>query len=101
MKKWIARSMMFAVLAAGFLSGCSSLPGSGASLSPDAQLVADVRDRLSSDPVTGRYNISVTASGGVVTLAGNVADNSVRVRAKDVVRSAEGVKGVVDNLFSR
>lgn len=75
--------------------GCATLPSA-----PGDELLDDVRARLANDPITSRSIISVTLMDGVVSLSGRVPDDTVRHRAKNIARSAEGVKGVVDNLVT-
>lgn len=99
MKKRLAIRMLGAVLAAAALAGCGTL--SGETGGADEQLASDVRERLHADPVTGRENIGVSATEGVVTLGGNLPNENVRYRAKDIARGTEGVKGVVDNFHPR
>ena len=91
---------MIAILAAAGLSGCGTISGTSASASPDAILAGDVRDRLASDPDTGKYVISVSVTDGVVTLDGHVPSDSVRLRAKGIASGTHGVKGIIDNLGS-
>ena len=79
----------------GLLAGCGTV-----ATSPGDDLVQDVRERLANDPQTSRSIISVSAMDGVITLSGRVPDENVRHRAKNVARSADGVKGVVDNLVT-
>lgn len=93
--------MLGAVIAAAGLAGCGTLSGTTDADSPDAQLAADVAERLQNDPVTGRLNIGVTAMEGVVTLGGNIPDDNARIRAKGIARGTDGVKGVIDEFFPR
>ena len=99
MKKWISLFVVSLLFTAG-LSGCGTISGTGGEMSADAQIASDVRERLANDPTTGRCNIGVSVSDGVVTLDGSVPDGNARLRAKDVARGTEGAKGVVDNLRS-
>lgn len=101
MKKWFAVRMLGAAIAVAGLAGCGTLSGTTEADSPDAQLASDVAERLQNDPITGRLNIGVTALEGVVTLGGNIPDDNARVRAKDIARGTDGVRGVVDEFFPR
>jgi hyperosmotically inducible protein len=49
------------------------------------------------DRIKGR-RINVTANGGVVTLTGEIADDTERAEALLLARTTEGVKRVEDNL---
>lgn len=84
-----------ALLALMAMAGCGTLAESAGS-----DVAADVRGRLSDDPLTSRSIIAVSVMDGVVTLDGRVPDESVRMRAKSIARGAEGVRGVVDNLVT-
>jgi osmotically-inducible protein OsmY len=90
---------VLSAFAVAVLAACSSLPVPPAG--SDAALAAEIRARLSSDTLTDRQNIGVSVSEGIVTLSGNVSNQGVKSRAKDIVRGVDGIKGVVDNLVGR
>ncbi len=100
MKTRFATKLITAAAAALILSGCGTMSETAGAASPDRVLANDVRERVSSDPDAGRCNIGITVTDGVVTLDGNVPNDNVRLRVKDIARGTEGVKGVVDNLQS-
>jgi osmotically-inducible protein OsmY len=77
--------------------GCGTLSGDAAA-STDEDIVAAVRERLSTDPVTSRLNLGVQSKGGVVMLSGSVRDSSSRARAVGVAQGTPGVKQVVDGI---
>lgn len=88
-----------AALAAGLaLAGGCATAGQAGDVLTDHDIVTDVQDRLRNDEMTSRYTYDVQAEQGVVTLTGFVQNETVRARALNIARGAEGVKGVVDNL---
>ena len=96
--KWTA---LLTVCVGALISGCSSLQYSDvdAAGSSDEEIVAEVTDRLSSDTVTQKYNVSVTSEERIVTLSGSVPDQNARARAISIARGSSGVQGVVDNFY--
>lgn len=97
--KWMA---LTALMTGMMTSGCSSLQSSDATSEEwtDADIKAEVIDRLSSDTITKKYNVGVISEGGIVTLDGSMADQNARFRAEAIARGTPGVKGVVNNLSS-
>lgn len=65
---------------------------------PGKALAARVKAALSDDPTLRAMGIDVTASNGVATLWGTVADSAKRRRAAEVAGSVEGVKSVDNKL---
>jgi hypothetical protein len=65
---------------------------------PDAQVESNVLRQLASAPELSTQNIQTTTVYGVVTLSGNVHDETMRTRAENLVARAQGVKKVVDQL---
>lgn len=64
----------------------------------DAALTTNVQTALSGDPSIAQQPVQVAAQNGVITLSGNVSDDTARsVAAQDAARVA-GVKEVVNNL---
>lgn len=81
-----------AVLPLLLLAGCRKAAVS------DPQLTTNVQAALSGDPAISQQPIQATVQSGVVSLAGNVSDDTARsVAAEDAAR-VPGVKEVVNNL---
>jgi osmotically-inducible protein OsmY len=60
----------------------------------DADLQKAAMDKLTAEKVSG---VTVAVKDGVATLTGEVADITVKNKAKDVVTRTEGIKSVTDN----
>ncbi|SDG88353.1 BON domain-containing protein [Chitinophaga filiformis] len=60
----------------------------------DTQIQAKVSEQLSTMP-----EVTADVKDGVVTLAGNVADDATKASAEATVKSTEGVKSVVNNIM--
>lgn len=67
----------------------------------DDRIREDVCDRLSEDDELDASDISVTVSGGEVTLEGNVPDRRSKHRAEDICDSIAGVRDVHNHLRTR
>src|SRR5512138_1968268 len=66
--------------------------------SEDARITTSVQSKyFIDDRIKGRH-INVTTNGGVVTLNGEIADETERAEALLLARTTEGVKRVEDNL---
>ena len=73
------------------LAGCHHAP-------TDAELTSSVHNAIAGDPSISRQPVQVSAQNGVVTLTGNVSDDTAgSVAAQDAARVA-GVKEVVNSL---
>jgi osmotically-inducible protein OsmY len=68
------------------------------SIRSDLELRQDVELELTRDPSIDPRRIGVTATGGVVTLLGEVAAYVEKLRAARVVEGVRGVRGIVDQL---
>jgi osmotically-inducible protein OsmY len=82
---------------AALLAGCAS----GAAPRPtvdDSGLEVQVKARLAANPRVNPFPIQVQVQGGVVHLAGSVADEGLRREAEQEARRVAGVRGVVDDL---
>jgi hypothetical protein len=90
-----ARLLLLALLVSLVLAvGCSRTP-------TDAKLTSDVQSQLRSDQsITNKDQITVQASGGVITLSGTVASDAERSLAGIDAGKVAGVKTVVNNLQS-
>ena len=64
----------------------------------DAQIAADVQNKINGDASFPDKGLQVSASKGVVTLAGNVSSDAARAAAASDAAQVEGVKTVVNNL---
>jgi osmotically-inducible protein OsmY len=86
--------------AAGEEAGAPSVGKQGAPMgSADQVLSAKVEAALRADPAFEKApNLTITASGGTVTLSGSVENADQAKRAVQLAESIEGVKGVEDKL---
>ena len=76
----------------GMVSGCTRARN-------DAEIAAEVQHKIIADKsVPATRDIAVTASKGIVTLSGNVGDESERQAAASDAAQVEGVRTVVNNL---
>ena len=65
----------------------------------DAAIKTSVKAKLAADvKLSTLTNVEVNSTNGVVTLAGEVRDESDRVAAENVARSVDGVVRVNNNL---
>jgi hyperosmotically inducible periplasmic protein len=96
-------------MAAALLCGCvagviGSAPHSGTPSGPGAAaqsvgpLDAAVRERIGADPALRGVPISVSATGGTVTLRGTVATAAQRAAAERTARTVAGVSAVNNQL---
>ena len=65
----------------------------------DDAVTAKLDGLYMTSPILKQANISVTTSGGAVTLAGTVPSEEARRQAVDIARNAHGVRQVQDNLL--
>ncbi len=88
----IANALSLAIFPMLLLAGCHK-----AAIS-DTQLTTNVQAALAADPAISQQPIRATVQSGVVSLAGNVSDDTARsVAAEDAAR-VPGVKEVVNDL---
>lgn len=64
----------------------------------DTQLQTDVMDELLFEPSLDAGRIVVTVKGGIVTLAGSVANYAEKQAAETAVKRVRGVQGVAEGL---
>jgi hypothetical protein len=84
-------SLFLAAALACTVSGCSKPP-------TDAELTSSVQAALKGDSAISKQPVQVAVQNGVVTLSGNVSDDTAStVAAQDAAR-VKGVKEVVDQL---
>src|SRR5471032_577115 len=82
------------LVSAGLLLGASAQQAT----TSDAQIESNVLKTLASAPELSTQNIQTSTVYGVVTLSGNVHDETMRTKAENLAARAEGVKKVVDEL---
>jgi hypothetical protein len=75
------------------LAGCSRKP-----TPTDAQITIEIQSKLYSDSAIQSRQIEVQAANGVVTLSGEVSNDTERTAAAGDAATIEGVKTVVNNL---
>ena len=92
-RKYFASGVVILVLALLVLAGCNQQPAR-----TDGQIASDVQSKIYGDAAVQSRNISVQASDGIVTLNGNVANDSERGAAAGDAARVNGVKTVVNNL---
>ena len=99
--KLVLVSGMTAVLA---LTGCqmgsheSSSDRTAGRALDDKTITAEVKGRLSDDPLYKFSDVDVKTFGGVVQLSGFVNTNEQKQRAAEIARQVNGVTQVVDNI---
>ena len=82
----------------GFLGACKTTTSPGRQVD-DAAIKTAVKAKLAADvKLSTLTNIEVNSTNGVVTLAGQVRDESDRIQAETVARSVDGVVRVNNNL---
>jgi hypothetical protein len=64
----------------------------------DSDITADVQKKLTSNPAVSNKQIGVSTTNGVVTLSGQVANETERLVAANDAGAVEGVKTVVNDL---
>ncbi|NLG71050.1 MAG: BON domain-containing protein [Chloroflexi bacterium] len=64
-------------------------------------LSSTIMQALQEDDRTRGAIIDVTASGGVVTLSGDVASETIRMAAEEIARQQPGVVQVINELRVR
>jgi len=64
----------------------------------DERIREEVHDRLTEDPWVDASKITVSVSGGEVTLAGTVAEREAKHRAERIIEDLSGVEHVQNNL---
>ncbi len=97
-----AKTSLYALTAAALLSllllgACTRNPFSART---DAQIAAEVQNKINSDATLTTKQISVGANNGVVTLTGNVANETERLVAANDAAQVDGVKTVVNDLVA-
>lgn len=80
-----------ALLAAGFIGGCSSKPN-------DAQIVTNLQSQMFADPQLKSANLQVASIDGEVTLKGTIPTDAARYEAYKIATQTSGVKKVNDQM---
>jgi hyperosmotically inducible periplasmic protein len=94
----IAGLMALAVAVTIAAASCKTTSSAGRQVD-DAAIKAAVKAKLAADvKLSTLTNIEVNSTNGVVTLAGQVRDESDRIAAVAVARSVDGVVRVNNNL---
>jgi len=91
----IRRAIRTAVLPSALIllvTGCTKKP------IDDATLTTNVQTALSSDAVIGKQPVQVAVQNGIVTLTGNVSDDTAKQVADQTAAKVVGVKEVVDSM---
>ena len=65
---------------------------------PDERIDEEAHERLTDDPWLDASNVSVSVSGGEVTLSGTVENREAKHRAERLVEEISGVRHVQNNL---
>lgn len=86
--------LLTALLSLTLALGCAKGTGTRA----DAEIAADVQNKINSDPNLPNKAITVNAQNGIVTLSGTVASETERLAAANDAGQVDGVKTVVNNL---
>jgi len=89
--KSLLMTSMVLVVVLGMGVGCARKPD-------DAKITSDIQGRFSQDSGLSSKQITVQASDGVVTIAGNVDNEAQREAAGRQAGSVAGVKTVINNL---
>lgn len=98
MNVWVKRYFSGVILVGGLAVGSVSALGQTPAAVADAQVESNVLRALASAPELSTQNIQSSTVYGTVTLTGNIHDESLRVKAENLVARAVGVKKVVDEL---
>jgi osmotically-inducible protein OsmY len=82
----------------GFVGACKTTTSPGRQVD-DAAIKTAVKAKLAADvKLSTLTNIEVNSTNGIVTLAGQVRDESDRIQAETVARSVDGVVRVNNEL---
>lgn len=65
---------------------------------PDSQIQADCNSKLQADPQLSNVSVGVGVQDGVVTLTGNVADDTQLTEAETDISGVQGIVKIADNL---
>ncbi|MDL2406118.1 BON domain-containing protein [Rhizobium calliandrae] len=68
---------------------------------PDAEILAEIRERLKEDPLLDHASIFVSVSSGRVLIEGSVESDESKRRAETHSRQVSGISGHDSNLCIR
>lgn len=88
LRTWSIAALLLLTLAAGCAQGTRT----------DAEIAADVQNKINADANLPNKAISVNANNGTVTLSGTVGSETERLAAANDAAQVNGVKTVVNNL---
>jgi osmotically-inducible protein OsmY len=86
------------ILILGWLGSACSTTQAPKTQAKDDEIYARVKTKLTESKISNLTNVSVNVTNGVVTLAGEVQDEQLKVQAENDARSVEGVVAVNDNI---
>ncbi len=79
------------------IAACTTTQSPGQQID-DSQIHAAIKAKLTADRFSNIVNVDINVTNGVVTLAGEVPNASVKAEAEDEARSVKGVVRVINNL---
>jgi osmotically-inducible protein OsmY len=99
MKNRILAAALASLVVGGFAIGTTSMAAEtvGAKID-DASLVARIKADLLRSPQVDGLDVNVDAKNGVITLSGTAATEAEKVRAEQIAKTANGVKGVDNKI---
>lgn len=98
-RKFLAVPFALALLA----SGCTVVEGrqTAGSYIDDATITTKVKAQMVEDPQVKAIDVGVETMQGVVQLSGFVPNRDMSVRAEQIARRVDGVRGVKNDLVIR
>jgi osmotically-inducible protein OsmY len=79
------------------ISGCTTTQSPGTQID-DNTIHTKIKAKLTADRFSNIVNVDINVTNGIVTLAGEVPNDKVKMDAEAEARSVEGVKQVINNL---
>ena len=95
--KWMVKSLG-GVLVLSLATGAGIAQTTSQTGSNDAQVQSAVASALAADAQLRGQQVTASVQGGVVTLNGNVNDDSARLAAEQTAAQVAGVKSIEDNI---
>ena len=77
--------------------GCKTTTSPGTQID-DNTIHTKIKAKLTAERFSNIVNVDVNVTNGIVTLAGEVPNDKVKMDAEAEARSVEGVKQVINNL---
>ena len=90
-RRWVFLAIAALLITLTFSVGCNRARN-------DAQVAADVNQKIMADANVPTKQIAITSNNGVVTLAGTVSSDMERTAAANDAATIDGVRTVVNNL---